>query len=140
MSELNNTIFAKIIRNELPSFKIYEDEDFLVILDKFPAHLGHCLILPKVPAKDIFDLDERMAMGLYPLAKRVACAVKKATGCDGINILQNNGEDAGQVVFYFHLHVMPRFKDDGLMKHGSLQKSYTDEQFENMVTEIKGVL
>jgi histidine triad (HIT) family protein len=134
---LTDTIFAKIIRGELPSFKVYEDDDFLVILDKFPAHMGHCLILPKTPAKDIFDLDEQTAAKLYPLAKRVAGAVKKAAKCDGINILQNNGADAGQVVFYFHLHVMPRFKGDGFMRHGSVQKEYQDEQFADMAADIK---
>lgn len=136
MTELNDTIFAKIIRGELPSYKIYEDDDFLVILDKFPAHMGHSLILPKVPAKDIFDLNERMAKGLYPLAKRIASAVQKATGCDGINILQNNGAAAGQVVFYFHLHIMPRFVSDGFVMRGSAKTDCAEEQFAEMASDI----
>ena len=85
-----------------------------MILDKFPANPGHCLILPKTPARDIFDLDENTAAKLYPLAKRIAAAIKTATGCDGVNILQNSGSAAGQVIFYFHLHIIPRFEADSI--------------------------
>lgn len=130
MDTLAGSIFYKIIQGDMPSHKVYEDEDFLVILDIFPTNLGHCLVLPKVPAKDIFGLDEKTAEKLYPLAKKLALAVKKATACDGINILQNNGKAAGQVVFYFHLHVMPRFYNEGA------KNQFTDEKFAEMAAKI----
>ena len=128
MSDFTNNLFHKIIHNEIPSYKLYEDDDFLVILDKYPAHPGHCLILPKIPARDVFELDDRMAAGLYPLAKRVAIAVQAATGCEGINILQNNGPAAGQMIFYFHLHIIPRVAGDCItIKHESLYSPLDDE-------------
>ena len=134
--EDTNTIFHKIIRGELPSHKVYEDDNFLVILDIYPANLGHCLILPKRPAVDIFDLDDNTASGLYPLAKRVASAVKKATGCDGVNIIQNNGAASGQVIFYFHLHVVPRYHNDGMqISHSSPRHS--ENEFADMAARIE---
>ena len=139
MENIQESVFHKIIHDQLPSYKIFEDDDFLVILDRYPANLGHCLILPKIPAKDVFDLDEKMAAGLYPLAKKVAYAIKAATGCDGVGIIQNNGRAAGQVVFYFHLHVIPRFHDDGIRINTS-QKDYDAEMFENMAKDLRNQL
>jgi len=135
MTDFSDNIFYKIIHGEAPSHKIYEDEDFLVILDIYPANLGHCLILPKTPAVDIFDLNEKSAVGLYPLAKKVAAAVKNVTGCDGVNIIQNNGRAAGQVVFYFHLHVVPRFNEDG-MRISATQKSFDGAMFEEIADKL----
>ena len=136
MSDFSDNIFYKIIHGEAPAYKIYEDEDFLVIMDIYPANLGHCLILPKIPAVDIFDLNEKSAAGLYPLAKKIAAAVKDATGCDGVNIMQNNGRAAGQVVFYFHLHIVPRFNEDDV-RISAKQKSYDGAQFEEMAEKLK---
>ena len=136
MNDFSDNIFYKIIHGQAPSYKIYEDEDFLVIMDIYPANLGHCLILPKIPAVDIFDLSEKSAAGLYPLAKKVAAAVKSATKCDGVNIMQNNGRAAGQVVFYFHLHVLPRFNEDDV-RISATQKSYDGAQFEEMAEKLK---
>ena len=136
MDNLHDTIFYKIIGGELPSYKIHEDEDFLVILDRFPANLGHCLILPKAPAKDIFGLDEKTAARLYPLAQKIAQGIKAATGCDGINILQNNGSEAGQVIFYFHLHIIPRYKNDGV-NIAPRPNDFKSEHFENMAEKVR---
>ena len=137
MSDFTDNLFYKIIQGEMPSHKIYEDNDFYVILDKFPANPGHCLILPKTAAKDVFDLDEKTASKLYPLAKRLANAVKAATGCDGINILQNNGAAAGQVIFYFHLHVIPRFANDGVrIKTSSSAGQMEDEAAAKLQSKI----
>lgn len=136
MDNLHDTIFYKIINGELPSYKIYEDEDFLVILDRFPANPGHCLILPKTPAKDIFGLDEKTAARLYPLAQKIAQGVKAATGCDGINILQNNGSEAGQVIFYFHVHIIPRYKNDRV-NISPRPNDFELEHFENMTEKLR---
>ncbi|MCL2397994.1 MAG: HIT family protein [Defluviitaleaceae bacterium] len=135
-SSFSENIFYKIIQGEAPSHKIYEDDDFFVILDLYPANLGHCLVLPKVPAVDIFDLNEKSAAALYPLAKKVAAAVKDATGCDGVNIIQNNGRAAGQVIFYFHLHVVPRYNEDGI-RFSTTQKSYDGAMFEEMAEKLR---
>jgi len=136
MTDFSENIFYKIIQGEAPSYKIYEDEDFLVIMDAYPANLGHCLILPKIPAADIFDLNMKSAAGLYPLAKKIAAAIKDATGCDGVNIMQNNGRAAGQVIFYFHLHIIPRFSEDDI-RFSTTQKSYDSTMFEEMSAKLR---
>jgi len=136
MSDFSDNIFYKIVHGEAPAYKIYEDEDFVVIMDLYPANLGHCLILPKIPSVDIFDLNEKSAKGLYPLAKKVAAAVKDATGCDGVNIMQNNGRAAGQVIFYFHLHIIPRYSEDDI-RFSTTQKSYDNAKFEEMAERLK---
>ncbi len=107
-------IFCKIINGEIPSFNIYENENFKVILDKFPSSVGHALIIPKQHAETIFELSEETGEKLFPLAMSISKAIKKATNCDGINILQNNGEAAGQTVNHFHMHIMPRYKGDNV--------------------------
>jgi len=136
MDKITDTVFYKIIHGQLPCYKVYEDGSYLVILDRYPANIGHCLILPKIPAVDIFDLNESMAAGLYPLAKKVAAAVKSATGCEGVNIIQNNGRAAGQVVFYFHLHIIPRYFDDDI-RIGTSQKDYDGHMFEDMAAKLQ---
>jgi len=136
MSDLSSTIFGKIIAGQLPAAKIYEDENFLVILDKFPSSLGHCLILPKTPARNIFDLDEGTAQALYPLAKRIANAVKTATNADGIHILQNNEAAAWQTVFYFHIHIIPRHENDGVQL-GKSTAGISEEQSAKIAVAIR---
>lgn len=140
ISELTKTIFYKIVKGEMPCYKIYEDDDFLVFLDIFPAAPGHCLIVPKAPARGIFDVEDKTAAGLYLLARRVAKAVKEATGCDGINILQNNEAAAGQTVFYLHMHVIPRFDADDIALNKTQNPGQTDEEFEEMAKKIRSTL
>lgn len=109
---MDNCIFCKIAKGEIPSATLYEDEDFRVILDLGPASKGHALILPKVHAADIYELPEETAGKAMILAKRMAEKMKDALNCDGFNIVQNNGEIAGQTVFHFHMHLIPRYKGD----------------------------
>jgi histidine triad (HIT) family protein len=104
-------IFCRIAGGEIPSSTIYEDEDFRVILDLGPASKGHALILPKEHYRDLCELDPTIAAKVLPLAGRLGAAMKQALGCSGFNVVQNNGEDAGQTVFHFHVHVIPRYKD-----------------------------
>ena len=105
-------IFCKIANGEIPSRTLYEDEDFRVIFDISPASKGHAIILPKKHAANIFEISEEDASKIYVVAKKVATALSEELQCDGINILQNNGETAGQSVFHLHMHIIPRYKDD----------------------------
>ena len=105
-------IFCKIAAGEIPSATLYEDEDFRVILDLAPAARGHALILPKAHYADLCEIPEELAAKAMILAKKIVSAGRKALRCDGYNIVQNNGEAAGQTVFHFHIHVIPRYTGD----------------------------
>ena len=105
-------IFCKIANGEIPSATLYEDEDFRVILDLGPATKGHALILPKNHFDDIYSMDDATAAHVFQVAVKVAKAMKETLGCEGLNIVQNNGEIAGQTVFHFHMHIIPRIKGD----------------------------
>lgn len=107
-------IFCKIIAGEIPCSKIYEDDLFIGFLDIRPIHKGHALIVPKKHFENIFDTPDAEAGAIYSVLMKISAAVKKATACDAINIVQNNGPEAGQEVFHSHLHIIPRYKDDGL--------------------------
>jgi len=105
-------IFCKIVKGEIPSATVYESPDFKVILDISPANRGHALIITKEHFDNIFQIDAETAAKLFSLATVVARAIKEETNCDGLNVVQNNGEVAGQTVNHFHLHLIPRYKDD----------------------------
>ena len=105
-----NCIFCKIANGEIPSSTVYEDEEFRVILDLGPASKGHALILPKNHFQDVCALDEETAAKVLPLGAKIGTAMKKSLGCAGFNLLQNNGTAAGQTVFHFHVHVIPRYE------------------------------
>ena len=109
---MENCIFCKIANGEIPAATLYEDENFRVILDLGPASQGHALILPKSHAANIYELSDEMAAKAMILAKKMATAMTAALKCDGFNIVQNNGECAGQTVFHFHMHLIPRYKGD----------------------------
>lgn len=107
-------IFCKIAAGEIPSATIYEDADFRVILDIEPAAKGHALILPKEHYANLYELSDELASKALVVAKKVVTAMTEVLGCDGYNVLQNNGEVAGQTVFHFHMHLIPRYKDDSV--------------------------
>ena len=130
-------IFCKIIKGEIPSVTVYEDDTFKVILDRFPAAPGHALIIPKVHADDMFDLPEETAAKLYPLAKKIATKIKEAVGAEGINIVQNNGEVAGQSVHHFHLHIVPRKAGDQIILNKSSNADTTLEELEAVLKKIQ---
>ena len=109
---MENCIFCKIANGEIPAATLYEDENFRVILDLGPASKGHALILPKSHAANIYELSDEMAAKAMILAKKMAIAMTETLKCDGFNIVQNNGECAGQTVFHFHMHLIPRYKGD----------------------------
>ena len=109
---------------------------FRVILDLGPATKGHALILPKEHAADIYSIDEELAGKAFKLAKKITTRLKDVLGCDGYNIVQNNGEVAGQTVFHFHMHLIPRYKNDKSgfgWKPGKL----TDEDRDEILEKLK---
>ncbi|MCR5282193.1 MAG: HIT family protein [Lachnospiraceae bacterium] len=109
----DNCIFCKIANGEIPSKTIYEDEEFRAILDLGPAAKGHALILPKDHYANLFELPDETAASVMKLAKTLGARMKEKLKADGFNLVQNNGECAGQTVFHFHLHLIPRYTDDG---------------------------
>ena len=110
---MENCIFCKIAAGEIPSNTIYEDDSFRVILDLGPATKGHALVLPKNHYADLFEIPEDVLADAAKVAKKVAGTMKEKLLCDGLNLVQNNGEAAGQTVMHFHLHIIPRYANDG---------------------------
>lgn len=110
---MDNCIFCKIASGEIPSNTIYEDDSFRVILDNGPATKGHALVLPKEHYANLFEIPDEVLSGAAVVAKKVSLTMKEKLACDGLNLVQNNGETAGQTVMHFHLHIIPRYKDDG---------------------------
>ena len=108
----DNCIFCKLANGDIPTNSIYEDEDFKVILDNSPATKGHALILPKQHYANMLEIDDDILGKAAKLAKKVITHEKNVLGCDGYNVLQNNGEASGQTVFHLHVHVIPRFEGD----------------------------
>lgn len=107
-------IFCKLANGVFPTNSVYEDEDFNVIMDINPASKGHCLVICKEHYENALDATPEILSKAFVLAQKVANAVKKSFNCDGINILQNNGEAAGQTVFHLHIHVIPRWENDSI--------------------------
>lgn len=131
----NDCLFCAIIDGEIPSYKIYDDGDFYVMLDRFPKCLGHVLILPKRHAEHIFSLNEKEAAGLFPLAQKIAASMKKTLDFPGLNLIQNNGPAAGQEVNHFHLHLIPRYDgDDMAVQYKSQDPS--ENEFDEMTEKL----
>lgn len=132
---MEKCIFCKIAAGEIPSATLYEDEEFRVILDLGPAAKGHALILPKAHYANLYEIPEETAAKAMKLAKKMAEAMTKALNCDGFNLVQNNGEVAGQTVFHFHMHLIPRYKGDGAgitWTQGQLTDDVRDEIVEKV--------
>ena len=109
----DNCIFCKLANGDIPTNSIYEDDRFNVILDAGPATKGHALILPKEHADNLFDLPPETAAAAIHLAQKLGAGMVEKLDADGLNLVQNNGEAAGQTVMHFHLHLIPRFRSDG---------------------------
>ncbi len=115
----DDNIFAKILRGEIPSTKIFENEDILVFMDVMPASKGHCLVVPKTPSRNLLDADPKTLANLMPIIQKTAKATKKALNADGIIIKQFNETSAGQTVFHLHFHVIPTYEGKKLIHHAS---------------------
>ena len=132
-----NCIFCKIANGEIPSKTLYEDDGFRVILDLGPATKGHALILPKEHYANLYELPEETAGEAMKLAKRMVTKMTERLGCEGFNLVQNNGDLAGQTVFHFHMHMIPRYQADG-QKIGWKPQDITQEELEEIKNTIVG--
>lgn len=121
-------IFCKLANGIIDTNTVYEDEELRIILDVAPAARGHALVLPKKHFADALEADMETLGKAMVAAARTGKALKEALGCDGINILQNNGEAAGQTVFHLHVHVIPRWNGDSVCFEYE-KKNFTDEEF-----------
>ena len=110
----DDCIFCKIAAGEIPSATVYEDDDFRAILDLGPAAKGHTLVIPKNHSDNLLSVEPDTAAKALKVISRTANAIKEALGCDGINVVQNNGEAAGQTVMHLHFHIIPRYKNDSV--------------------------
>ncbi len=124
----DDCIFCKIAKGDIPSATIYETGDFKCILDVAPANKGHALIITKEHYDNIFQLDAETAAKIFSFATVAAKAIKEETGCEGMNVLQNNGEVAGQTVNHFHLHLVPRNTGDGVKMSWEPKETVAEEQ------------
>ena len=125
---MSDSIFTKILKGEIAGYKIYEDEDFFGLLDIHPKTRGHSLIIPKKEAPDVFEMDDQTLSKLMPAAKKLAQKLKEKLGADAIKFIQNNGSQAGQEVFHYHMHVIPYYEDKS--------KSEGKTNFEEIVQQI----
>jgi histidine triad (HIT) family protein len=128
---VSDCIFCKIISGEIPCAKVYEDEHVIAFLDISQVTKGHTLVIPKVHKKDIFELTPEIASKLFEVVPKIANAINEKFSPIGLNVLNNNGEPAGQTVFHFHMHLIPRYgKGDGF---GAVWKSHqSDYSFEDL--------
>ena len=110
----DDCIFCKIAAGEIPSATVYEDDDFRAILDLGPAAKGHTLVIPKSHSDNLLSVEPDTAAKALKVISKTANAIKEALGCDGINVVQNNGEAAGQTVMHLHFHIIPRYKNDSV--------------------------
>jgi len=131
-------IFCKIISGELPSFKVYEDKKTVAFLDIRPVNAGHTLVVPKNHSSSIFDIAPGDWVAVAEVVRVLASAIEKATGADGVNITMNNREHAGQIVHHPHVHIIPRFKGDGLKLMP--QRTYVENEAETVMEKIKAAL
>jgi len=129
-------LFEKIIEGEIPSAKLYEDEKTFAFLDVNPNNKGHALVVPKTKYRNIFDIEPDVLASMMKTAQRIARALKEALSADGVNITMNNEPAAGQEVYHAHLHVIPRFKDDGVF-HGSRKLTYEEGEAEQFAGKIR---
>ena len=134
----SNCIFCKLANGEIPTNAIYEDEDFKVILDASPATRGHALILPKNHYANVYEIDSEVLGNATKLAQKIIQHETKVLGCEGYNIVQNNGEAAGQTVFHFHMHLIPRYAKDN-DKHilAWRHMEFSDEEMKEICEEMK---
>ncbi|WP_121609677.1 HIT family protein [Mesobacillus foraminis] len=122
---MSDCIFCKIVNGEIPAAKVYENEHVLAFLDISQVTKGHTLVIPKVHKENVYELTEEIAGNLFKEVPKIANAIKKAYDPIGLNTLNNNGEHAGQSVFHFHMHLIPRYgKGDGF---GAVWKTHSDE-------------
>ena len=129
-------VFCEIVKGNIPSYKVYEDDLCIAILDISQATIGHTLVIPKQHFKNIFEIDKDLAAHLFKVVTILSKKIAKALNVDNMNILNNNGPIAGQSVDHFHIHIIPRYKDDNLEIKFSSNK-LTPEEFNDLLNKIK---
>jgi histidine triad (HIT) family protein len=136
------SIFSKIILREIPAHIVYEDDQVIAFLDISQATKGHTLVVPKVEYKDIFEVPEKTASHLFGVATKISKAIQKAFGAHAMNLLSNNGECAGQTVFHFHIHLIPRYEraDDNFFKLKNNQGNLSPDDYKERARLIKEAL
>ena len=134
---MENCLFCKIIKGEIPSYKVYEDEKTFAFLDIDPSARGHCLVIPKKHAKDMFDVKKEDLEAVILTVRKLAKSLKINLSANGINVLQANQEAAGQSVFHIHFHIIPRYHNDGI--HLFPEAKYKKKDFEKTLNQIKGL-
>ena len=135
----DDCIFCKLANGVIPTASLYEDDDFRVILDAGPATKGHALILPKQHYADLCELDETVGAKVLEVAAKIGRAMKSGLGCAGFNLVQNNGEAAGQTVKHFHMHVIPRYEGGPVIAAwdpGSIDTEETEEIVEAITAQL----
>lgn len=132
---MSNCIFCKIVAEELPCYKIYEDDDFLAFLDIQPISKGHTLIIPKKHYENFATTPSDLLAKMIKVVHLVGLAVQKATNADGFNIGLNNGSAAGQIIMHTHFHIIPRFNEDNLHTWPSVECS--EDEFKKIGENIK---
>lgn len=136
---MKNCVFCKIIAGELPSYKVYEDDRTLAFLDINPINQGHTLVIPRnTNVKNIFDVPKDDWIAMTAIVHKIAAAIESTTNADGVNIMMNNREHAGQIVDHPHIHIIPRFKGDGLQLWP--HKKYAEGEAEELQGRIRGAL
>eukprot|EP01100_Stratorugosa_tubuloviscum_P013348 TRINITY_DN663_c0_g2_i1.p1 TRINITY_DN663_c0_g2~~TRINITY_DN663_c0_g2_i1.p1 ORF type:complete len:137 (+),score=71.48 TRINITY_DN663_c0_g2_i1:71-481(+) len=132
---MERSIFTRIIAGEIPCSKVYEDEHVFAFLDINPINKGHTLVIPKEQYADLFDIPDNLLSQVSIATKKISIAIMKATGAKGVNILQNNRPAAGQIVFHYHNHIIPRFENDG-KKLDWVATKYEEGEKDEIITKI----
>lgn len=136
---MSECIFCKIVNGELPSAKVFENDDVLAFLDISQITKGHTLVIPKVHKENVYELDSETAAKLFAVVPQIAQALKDEFNPKGMNLLNNNGSFAGQAVFHYHLHLIPRYDEkDGFKKIWTTNNDqYSSEDLRNIATAIQ---
>lgn len=136
---MTNCIFCKIIDGDIPSVKIYEDDHVYAFMDIMPLTKGHTLLIPKSHKENVYDLSPEEAANLFSVAPKIAQAIKETFEPVGMNLLNNNGAKAGQTIYHFHLHFIPRYGDtDGIgLKWETKEKEFTSERIQELAEQVK---
>lgn len=132
----DNCIFCKLANGVFQTNVVYEDDTFTAFLDASPAAKGHTLIVPKQHVANVFEMTDDLGEKIYPVVKKIAARQKEVLGCDGVNVIQNNGQAAGQTVFHFHIHMIPRFENDGV-RHEWIQIEVSDDEQKEVCDKLK---
>jgi histidine triad (HIT) family protein len=135
---MDDCVFCKIIRGEIPSYKVYEDDKTIAFLDIRPVNAGHTLVVPKKHSTNIFDISSEDWLAVCDVVRKLSIAIEKAVAADGVNIAMNNREHAGQQVNHPHVHIIPRFKGDGLKLMP--QREYLKDEAEPVAEKIRVAL